>query len=133
LIDKHKIYSELIHGKLKVTLHFIGEGWHGDWNKNDPTDEQLLRFDLYCLTNGEWDTVANTSHCTQLSSTTPKWILDKAVTFIMKKFEENYPDGPLKTISENLSWLNPEYFNPKLIKEKSNGQARLRRFMDNYN
>lgn len=55
-------------GKFKVILEYIGEGFSGDYDKSDPTDEPLIRFTCY----QQDDQLNGASFCTMASITTPK-------------------------------------------------------------
>lgn len=64
-------------GFLRVDWSNIGEGFCGDFDEDDPEDENLLRFDVYvrtpyCGDNAEdwekWDAVEDASYCTLMSA-----------------------------------------------------------------
>lgn len=52
-----------------VTLEYIGEGWNGDYDPEDPDDDQLLRVTVSSRTTpaGEWEPVERGSWCTDLT------------------------------------------------------------------
>lgn len=60
-------------GLLKVELAYIGEGFTGDYDSNDPDDEPLLRFYTYVNSNHGtkeepfWEEVRDGSYCTSVS------------------------------------------------------------------
>ncbi len=54
---------------VKVEWVNLDEGWNGDYNPDDPTDENPLRFDVYILRNGEWEAKVDASYCTQFPAT----------------------------------------------------------------
>ena len=60
-------------GLLKVELAYIGEGFTGDYDSNDPDDEPLLRFYTYVNSNHgtkeepSWEEVSDGSYCTSVS------------------------------------------------------------------
>ena len=60
---------ELIRDSIKVELEWIGEGWDGDYQEDDPEDDPLLRFTFYrkdAMAIAGWDQIDDTSYCTQL-------------------------------------------------------------------
>ena len=47
--------DELIKDRVKVEWVELGEGWWGDYDPDDPMDEELLRFDVSWLDDaGQW-------------------------------------------------------------------------------
>jgi hypothetical protein len=96
---------------LYMDLEWIGEGWNGDYDANDPNDKKLLRF-----TFQEYDEDGNAvpledcSYCTRLAlgKSTLVSLIQIAVA-LFKRVESEYPGGNIKRICENLSWLSNEY------------------------
>ena len=107
---------DLIRDGKKVTWEYLGEGWSGDYNPDDPEDTQLLRFscsqivdidtdDGDDLTEG-WQELPDSSYCTRMPINTPYSILAEAAARIMQEIEDvNY-----KKALEQLSYLCPEDF-----------------------
>jgi len=98
---------ELVEGDVKIELEHIGEGFCGDFNKDDPDDSPLMRFWAYQLEDGEWDEVENSSYCCQLPATAPKKLLEKALALIVKIYAPAIRSGKnIKSTGEKLSWLS---------------------------
>jgi len=105
----------LTQGKHRVTWEYIGEGWSGDYDPNDPEDTPLLRFS--CDEFGavdpdndaspwEWYQMDDASYCTRLPVTTPTRHLARAAAIILEAIRDvNY-----KKELERLSWFCPEDF-----------------------
>ncbi len=57
--------------QTKLVLTYIGEGYHGDYNPEDPEDEPLLRVDLYDRSDiipDEFDMDPYETQCTTISA-----------------------------------------------------------------
>lgn len=69
--QKHSLYENCIKDDRVhlVELSYIGEGYHGDYNENDPEDKPLLRADVYGRNEEteNWDMIAST--CTHYPAT----------------------------------------------------------------
>jgi len=75
------IASYEIKGEVRVNIGWIGEGWCGDFDEDDPDDEPLLRFDVHDLKYPKdmeeeetwWNCRSrqDNSYCTQLPAWTP--------------------------------------------------------------
>ncbi len=101
---------------IKVVLRNIGEGWCGDYNENDPDDEELLRFDVYIMTEGYvsedfdgWEEMEDSSYCTQIPACTPRDVLEEKIKIIFERYRDMVVDYRLgtsvKKLGEELSWL----------------------------
>ena len=89
---------------VRVDIEYIGEGYSGDYNPDDPEDEPLLRFSVYQSGANHWDQVNDGSYCTCLSAKIDE--LDKAMVakIIM---DEVY--GPISTGTRPkraMEWLS---------------------------
>jgi hypothetical protein len=125
--------AELIEDGIRVTLECIGEGWSGDYNESDPSDEYLMRFDVY-IKHPEpfnypypdnWYPLDDTSYCTRFPESASQELQDKAVRFIMDKIKDivlnnrndifesilggDYTNGGIKKLCEHLSWIAPSW------------------------
>lgn len=93
---------EVSKGNVKVVLEYIGEGFQGDYDPENPLDEPLVRFTIY--QNDEQ--VEDASYCTALSIHTERTLLKDAANTIMK---EVYPEleagNSIKKLCENLSYI----------------------------
>ena len=107
--------------RIRVELVNLGEGWNGDYNPEDPDDEELLRFDVYYKNpedkDMDWMEVEDASYCTQLSADASEDILEKAVTAIFKRYDDVathiISGGSVKEMGEELSWISAEDFEEK--------------------
>ena len=52
---------------VSVTMEDIGEGLYGDYNRDDPADEPMLRFYVDKLVDDCWEEVDSGSYCTSLN------------------------------------------------------------------
>lgn len=105
-------------GFLRVDWSNIGEGYCGDFDEDDPEDENLLRFDVYVRNpsygeNAEdwekWDTVEDASYCTLMPATADKETLEKAIRSIFAEYRRAITQYPInfsvKKMGETLSWI----------------------------
>lgn len=110
----------LVKGPVKVSWVNLGEGWNGDYNPENPEDENLLRFDVSVLRDGEWEEKEDASYCTQFPAAAS--FRDKllGLTLLMREFYDalhNDIDVSVKKLGESLSWISPEWMQKK--KERS--------------
>lgn len=97
---------ELIRDRVKVSLVNLGEGVSGDYNPDDPEDENLLRFDVSVFEDGEWQEVRDASYCTNIRADLPEERLRFHMNFIMDHVYENVMSGKsIKRLCEELSWI----------------------------
>ncbi len=112
---------------IRVSLEYIGEGLQGDYDKNDPDDEPLLRFYVeHKNDDGTWEEVEDASYCTNISANSSHDVIKKAVEFICKAYYDvlsNDPYVSVKKLGENLSWLSEEDFQ-KNTKQKNSVSSR---------
>ena len=57
----------LTRSDMRVVFEHIGEGYNGDYDPADPTDDELLRFTVQQLHDGNWHDVECGSYCTHLT------------------------------------------------------------------
>jgi hypothetical protein len=104
--------AELVLGNTKVDLEWIGEGCEGDYDRRDPGDAPLARFNVMRRVIGDdshdvWEQVDDASYCTRLRVDTLK--PDEAIaaiTDIMKAVRDGVESGrSIKRICERLSWM----------------------------
>lgn len=116
-------------GKVRVVLDWIGEGYNGDYQENDPDDKPLLRFDVYRFyepneeitpyflddetPGGGWLPVRDGSYCTQLVATEPRETLQTMAQFILDQVKGDIScQQRCKRLMEELSWLKTTAPNP---------------------
>jgi len=96
---------------VKVELESIGEGYHGDYNPNDPHDEMLLRFYTSVCREGVWEEKEDASYCTQLPIHLSVSDQKKALQLLLNAFYPELKDDidvSIKKVAEKMSWLSPE-------------------------
>jgi hypothetical protein len=96
--------------KVKVTLSWIGEGFSGDYDMDNPDDVPLLRYDVFIKDeNGEWVDPGDASYCTLLSAEDDMEILEWATEYILDIIHDYVLAGEHKKMCEVLSWINAEW------------------------
>ena len=96
--------------RFRVEWVNLGEGWSGDYDPDDPEDENLLRFDCY-VHNGEiWEDPGDASYCTRMPANTDPRILRRVIKIILERFADTYAAHSYKRALEELSWLCPDDF-----------------------
>ena len=90
-----------------VEIRFIGEGWSGDYNIDDPDDRPLLRFDVWRrLDDGTLEPVGNASYCTMLRADARDVLVKEAAQFILREVRDAVIGGSsIKKTCERLSWV----------------------------
>lgn len=83
-------------GTVKVEWDYIGEGWYGDFDPTDPTDEPLLRFTVLTRENGDWEYAEDASYCTMNQIDTDEKDLIAMGLLIIERFSE--------CVEEERSW-----------------------------
>ena len=99
---------ELIKDDVKVIWENIGEGYNGDYDEDDPEDENLLRYTVYVKDNGEWREVDDASYCTLVPADTDKEYLMKLLEILMDEFYDvlhDNIDSSVKKLAERMSWI----------------------------
>lgn len=92
---------------VRVEWVNLGEGCWGDYDPDDPEDENLLRFDVSRLVDNNWEMVDDASYCTGISAETPRETLIHLLEVIMGEVYEPVTQGhSIKKICERLSWIN---------------------------
>jgi hypothetical protein len=105
------------HKGLRVTWEWIGEGWNGDYNPDNPDDDPLLRFscDRFDVDSMDWVGMEDASYCTRLPISTPTRHLAIASAIILEEIDT---DSSYKKALEHLSWFCPEDFNKEMLDEQ---------------
>ena len=103
--------NSITRGNLKIEFTELGEGLSGDYDPDDPSDIEQLRFDTFEKIDGkweEWNEGSNYSFCTMFPvSATPT----QRRTALSLMMDVAYPaflrnDGSLKSILQRLSWID---------------------------
>ncbi len=103
--NKSKIFCN---GRFKVSLSYIGEGYDGDYDKNNKSDNPLLRFDIEEMIEGEWEAVENTSYCTQLTAFISTDQAQRALDHLAFHLGDCLINGQYKRQCEIISCLSIE-------------------------
>lgn len=100
----------LIRGKVKVEWVNLDEGNNGDYDPEDPSDENLLRFDVSHMVNNEWVEVPDGSYCTQMPALCGDNILEAGLKTIMDAiYDDVSAHGRAKRTCEEMSWIAPHH------------------------
>jgi hypothetical protein len=103
------IEIELIRGNVKISWVNLGEGFDGDWDPDDPKDENLLRFDvsLWNEQAREFEEVPDASYCTYFSANTTLQQRCDSLVYLMDEIYEPCSQGhPVKKLCERLSFID---------------------------
>lgn len=98
---------------LKVEWENIGEGYCGDYDPEDPEDDNLLRFSVYVKNEeGDWEEVDDATYCTYNSIDTSEKDLKSMLKTIFDEYRDvitEYPvDVSVRKLGERLSNIKPE-------------------------
>ena len=91
--------------ELRVDWYRAGEGYWGDYNPENPDDDELLRFDVYKKVDGNWEAVDDASYCTTILAETETEKLVKPLFIIFKEYKNADLDS-CKKLGEALSWIS---------------------------
>lgn len=100
---------ELIRDNVKVCWINLGEGYCGDYDEEDPEDENLLRYDVYVLDEDYWEAVDDASYCTYVSADMDNKELMRLLEILMNEFYEVLHDdihASVKKLGERMSWIS---------------------------
>lgn len=99
---------------LRVDWEYLGEGYSGYYDENDPEDERLLRFTVYQPASADssfaFEQVDDGSYCTLMPHDTPEEILEQALQMIADAALDTLENGGFKRKMEELSWMKPDWF-----------------------
>lgn len=111
-------------GMIKVEWTDLGEGYSGEYDPSDATDEPLLRFDAWVKVTGtdmdeqrglefydgdEWGYKPNGSYCTLTNANTHGPLLVRLAQLIANELAENLDNGFWKSTAEAMSHANPDW------------------------
>jgi hypothetical protein len=94
----------MLEKSLKVTFEYIGEGYCGDYDPNNPQDKKLLRFTVWV----DGEQVTNGSYCTLMPVDTDPSILQMALDDLFTTVLEYYGRFGFKAQMQELSWMCPD-------------------------
>ena len=110
---------DIIQDNVMIELESIGEGWSGDYNEDDPEDEELLRFTVYVDESRKdevfcepafdnWYAVSDGSYCTRLPNSLSNEQKEQALRILMQEVLHALDsDESVKKACEYLSWMEP--------------------------
>jgi len=90
-------------GGVRVEIEYIGEGFSGDYDPENPEDKPLLRFNVMHRVGREWDQDSDGSFCTQVPATISQEEAKRLARHIWQKAQK--PKESLKRTCERLSWI----------------------------
>lgn len=102
------LQDKLIRDNVKVEWVELGEGWNGDYDSDDPEDEELLRFDVYVLIDGEWEMKDDASYCTRFPANATPEQRRKGLEILLNEFHDALSsdvDISVKRLGEEMSWI----------------------------
>lgn len=95
---------EVENGRFLLTLEYIGEGFNGDYDKNDEKDVRLLRYTLNEKIDGKWEEVNDGSACTLLHAEERREYLELAAIGMLDYITLHSKDGEVNDEAlQNLS------------------------------
>lgn len=100
---------ELVRDNVKVIWENIGEGHCGDYDEENPEDENLLRFTVYVNEDEEWREVDDASYCTTITADTDNNKLMELLNVLMDEFYDVLHDNiyaSVKKLGERMSWIS---------------------------
>lgn len=103
---------KLIKENVKIEWVRLGEGLSGDFDPEDPEDEELLRFDVFRWDEeiGAWGEVPDASYCTFFPANATDAQRRNGLEFIMAEVFEPVRDGhSVKKLCERLSHIDPSW------------------------
>lgn len=107
--DENEIF--LIKDDVKVEWVRLGEGYRGDYDPNDPDDEELLRYDVSVLEDGQWEKVEGASYCTLVPVTATEEEKLALLKIILDHYYEVLHNNHDASVGELtfLSWISLDY------------------------
>lgn len=103
-INEYKLPS-IIRNNVKIDWVNLGEGNDGDFDPENPEDENLLRFDVSRTSKDGWEAIDDGSYCTMVPATANtdqlKYLLAHFMDVI---YDDVSAHGKAKRLCESLSW-----------------------------
>lgn len=93
-------------GEVKIQLVTLGEGYSGDYNPENPDDEELLRFDVI----HREETLC--SYCTAMPVNITNEQKEEMLNILMNALYNAIMCGygnEVDKIAQRMSWINPEW------------------------
>ena len=105
-------YPELIQDNVRVEWDGSGgEGYSGEFDPDDPTDEHLLRFYVSRKEGDEWVECDDASYCTEFPAGATHEQKMAALKIIMSEVYDTVHEGvsSIKKCCERLSWIGLDW------------------------
>lgn len=99
---------------VRLDLESIGEGYCEDYNPDDPTDRELLRFDVYKVAGTDsgyegWEPLDDASYCTQIPADLDIGEQAKLAAILFNEVCGPVIEGhSIKKLCERLSWIGTD-------------------------
>lgn len=107
------IYGKrLVKGRVMVEWVELGEGWSGDYDPNDPEDDELLRFDVSYKFKGSriYEDPGDCSYCTTFFAKSTPEERQLGLEYLMHHLEDvDFENGYGKKVCERLSWISIDW------------------------
>lgn len=110
-LDAEKVL-ELACKDIRAVWVNLKEGYGGDYNPDDPDDENLLRLDLYQKVNGEWEPVEGASCCTRMPVNAGEALLRRSLRYALDNYRaalSSKSGFSVRHVGAALSWISPDY------------------------
>ena len=114
-IDSYKDVEVTDHSakpNIMVVWEWIGEGYEGDYNEDDPDDAPLLRFSVLTREQhptegdvGDWEPAEDASYCTENVIDTPEADLKDMGLEILREFASGKGMDRMSWITPTRDWL----------------------------
>ncbi len=95
---------------LLVEWYNADEGYWGDYDPDNPEDENLLRFDVSIFNGESWEPVDDASYCTLIPANADDDQLASSLYYIFRQYRnviDRYPvEHSVKKLGESLSWIS---------------------------
>lgn len=89
----------------RIVWDNIYEGVDGEYNSEDPEDENLLSFSISRRDGSRWESVDDSSYCTNIPASTEPGALIALLTQMMNRVAG---EALIKRICEEMSWSGPD-------------------------
>ena len=97
---------KVVDRKVRVRLEYIGEGWSGDYQPDDPEDTPLVRFSVQRKVGRYWEDVNDSSYCTCIPISTLRSKLIAHAEKILSIVGDDVRKGEsIKKTCERLTWV----------------------------
>lgn len=97
----------LTRGNVRIEWSNLGEGYDGEYDSENPEDDNLLRFDVSRLEGETWEPINDGSYCTQVKASESHAMLTQHLKDFMDTiYDDVSVHGRAKRLCEQLSWTS---------------------------